>query len=64
VGQTVQFVPLTFENGHVFFRGTDRGLTGLLATWIMCSRCGIIRRSDGQNKPCRGRVSVALRKER
>lgn len=56
-----EFVALSFDNGHVFFYGADRGFTGQLAKWTMCSRCGIIRRSDGQNKPCRGRVRVTLR---
>lgn len=26
-----------------------------------CRECGIIRREDGQNKPCRGRVTIGLR---
>ncbi|NBT36277.1 MAG: hypothetical protein EBT03_12225 [Betaproteobacteria bacterium] len=28
-----------------------------------CRVCGIVRRADGQNKPCPGKVSVALRGE-
>lgn len=34
-------------------------MDGLLA----CKLCGIVRRRDGKNKPCRGRVRVALRAE-
>jgi hypothetical protein len=35
--------------------------------WMMfnnlpcCAHCGIVRRRDGKNKPCRGKVRVALR---
>lgn len=54
----MQFVPLIFENAHVFAPARARGLDH---DWWCCSRCGIVRRRDGQNKPCRGRVRVALR---
>lgn len=27
----------------------------------VCLKCGVIRRADGQNKPCRGVVKVKLR---
>lgn len=26
-----------------------------------CTRCGIVRRADGKNRPCRGIVKVGLR---
>lgn len=35
--------------------------------WMMfnnlpcCAHCGIVRRRDGKNKPCRGKVRVELR---
>ena len=29
--------------------------------WDSCRACGIVRRADDQNKPCRGPVTVALR---
>lgn len=29
-----------------------------------CKKCGIIRRKDGKNSPCRGKVRVEMRKER
>lgn len=28
-----------------------------------CRKCGIVRRRDGQSKPCRGRVVLSLRDE-
>ena len=31
-------------------------------TMICCNKCGIIRREDDNNKPCRGKVKVELRK--
>lgn len=29
-----------------------------------CKHCGIVRRADGLNKPCRGKVRVELRENR
>jgi hypothetical protein len=29
--------------------------------FVCCRDCGIIRRADDQNKPCRGVISVGLR---
>lgn len=30
--------------------------------WLLCcSKCGILKRKDGQNKPCPGYVAVTLR---
>lgn len=57
----VRFVPLIFESGHVFAPATARGLS---FDWSVCSLCGIVRRRDGQNKPCRGRARVNLRSEK
>lgn len=28
-----------------------------------CRKCGIVRRADDKNKPCRGRVTLSLRDE-
>ena len=28
-----------------------------------CRKCGVVKRADGQNKPCRGRVVIGLRDE-
>ena len=28
-----------------------------------CRKCGIVKRADGKNKPCRGRVVLSLRDE-
>jgi hypothetical protein len=30
--------------------------------WITCVTCGIIKRADGKNGPCRGAVKVVMRK--
>lgn len=30
-------------------------------TLVCCNLCGIVRRKDDQNKPCKGVVKVALR---
>jgi hypothetical protein len=54
----MSFVPVLFENGHVFAPAPALGLN---RDWTVCSLCGIIRRRDGENKPCRGRVRVNAR---
>lgn len=46
------------ENGHQFVPASQLGLS---AAWRCCRECGIVRRTDGNNKACRGRVIVALR---
>ncbi len=28
-----------------------------------CRKCGMVKRTDGKNKPCRGRVVLSLRDE-
>lgn len=40
------------SNGHHWLRWRNM---------ICCRDCGIIRRADDQNKPCRGRVYVGPR---
>lgn len=30
----------------------------------VCKRCGIVRRRDGNSKPCPGKVRIALRENR
>ncbi len=42
--------------GHVW---ADRTIGKLSMT--SCNRCGIIRRADGKNSPCKGDVKIALR---
>lgn len=61
MGPPVQFVPLIFENGHVFVPAKARGLG---FDWNVCSLCGVVRRRDGQNKRCQGRVQVTLRNDK
>ena len=46
------------ENGHAF---VDVSKLGLRHDGKACLDCGIMRRHDGQNKPCKGHVGVALR---
>lgn len=31
---------------------------------IACKHCGVVQRADGKNKPCPGKVRVALRENR
>jgi len=33
----------------------------MFGTLPCCAHCGIVRRRDGKNRPCRGKVRVALR---
>ncbi len=47
------------ENGHDFVPGADVGLKALSA--LVCKDCGIVRRGDGKNSQCRGRVCIELR---
>ncbi len=32
------------------------------SNWEMCKVCGVVRRADDQNKPCRGPARLTLRK--
>lgn len=45
------------ENGHKFVDAGKLGIKSLKAK--VCELCGTVR--NGQNKPCRGKVRVALR---
>lgn len=40
---------------HAWFRFRDGD------TYDCCVKCGTIRRADGLNKPCPGRVRISLR---
>lgn len=46
------------ENGHQF---VDVRKLGLSHSGKCCIDCGIMRRADGQNKPCKGLVKVQTR---
>lgn len=48
------------ENGHEFANGSELGLWTLSAAFV-CKQCGIVRRADGRNGQCRGRVTIGLR---
>lgn len=52
------------ENGHEFVTGESLGFhkASVLRKARVCSQCGIVRRADGQNKPCRGKVRVTARR--
>ena len=32
--------------------------------WQTCKVCGMVKRSDGKDRPCRGKVAIGLRKGR
>jgi hypothetical protein len=42
------------ENGHSFIKPEHW-------KWEACRICGIVRRRDGKNKPCRGPVYITTR---
>lgn len=42
------------SNGHKWIR---------FDKLVCCRDCGIVRRADDNNKPCRGKVKVTLRDE-
>ncbi len=29
--------------------------------WEICSQCGVVKRTDGKNSPCRGHIRAVLR---
>lgn len=45
---------LSRENGHEFIQWKQD-------KYLSCRNCGNIRRADGLNSPCRGKVKIALR---
>ncbi|HDR9105403.1 TPA: hypothetical protein QDB04_002244 [Burkholderia vietnamiensis] len=51
------------DNGHEFVPAARLGFRegSVLADKEVCARCGIVKRLDGHNSPCKGRVRVALR---
>lgn len=51
-------VDLLRENGHSFM---DVAKLGLKHDGKCCLDCGIMRRVDRQNKPCKGPVELELR---
>jgi hypothetical protein len=46
------------ENDHLF---VDLAKLGIANLGKSCLVCGIMRRADGQNKPCNGTVNVTVR---
>jgi hypothetical protein len=51
------------EHGHEFVTGAELGFHrgGVLHDASVCRQCGVVRRRDGQNNPCVGKVRVELR---
>lgn len=49
-------VVIAESNGHMWAEWKFASMT-----MICCNRCGIIRRADDKNKPCKGEIRVALR---
>jgi len=47
------------ENAHSF---VDASLLGLRLKCKCCILCGVVRRIDGNNKPCKGAAKVSLRR--
>lgn len=46
---------LDVSNGHHWIKFSDR------VSYLACRDCGIIRRDDDKNKPCKGKVNVKPR---
>lgn len=51
------------ENGHEFVTGAEVGFGPNSSLWsiYVCKQCGIVRREDGKNNSCRGRIPVVIR---
>lgn len=51
------------ENGHQFATGASVGFRAgsILHDKLVCLDCGIVRRPDGLNSPCKGKVRVTAR---
>jgi rubrerythrin len=51
------------QKSHHWVQGKDKGMkpSQLLYDVWMCKHCGILKRADDKNKPCRGPVKVTLR---
>jgi hypothetical protein len=45
-------IPMTVDDGGVPMAGSH--FWGLFDRWMCCRVCGIVRRADGNNKPCKG----------
>lgn len=45
-------------------RWLDRKFRGFTKPITCCQNCGILKRADGKNKPCPGKVRVELRENR
>lgn len=51
------------NNGHSWVTGEQVGFEppSYLSNKLVCRECGILRRADGGNGPCKGRVKVTPR---
>lgn len=57
-----EFEVIEEVEGHRWGRFTATPLLGG-KDWVVCFNCGMIRRADKRNKPCRGRVQVQPRRD-
>lgn len=58
-----EFILAEEVDGHRWGRFTASSVLGG-KDWEVCFNCGMIRRADKKNKPCRGSVKVGPRTER
>jgi hypothetical protein len=51
------------ENGHEFVTGKSVGFRpeSILHDKHVCLNCGVVRRTDGKNSQCKGKVRVTVR---
>lgn len=47
--------PILFRERHEWFKAD-------FMKWESCKKCGVVRRADDANSPCKGTIGVALRK--
>lgn len=53
--------PIDTSGGHEFVDPTD---WGSVIPGVFCRKCLLMRRADGQNKPCAGPTKMALREKK
>lgn len=56
------FITTEEVDGHRWGRFTAPPLLGV-KDWEVCFICGMIRRADKKNKPCKGQTHIGLRDE-
>lgn len=56
MGKVIDMPVIARSNGHEWQEWKFVSMT-----LVCCRNCGIVRRPDDKNSPCKGRVRVALR---